>query len=132
MLEPEPARTPLLREREPIGKVLAVPGARQVIARLHLRVARVRPFEEIGGTPRERGHPGRGDVEPPVIRARAVGEALAGPRGLDEDNPAPERQGDASPVASRQQANCRERAAETAADDRDGGAFHGADFAQTR
>ena len=82
VLEREPARTPLLREREPIGKVSpyqAPAGSRPPAPPGRA----LRPFEEIGGTPRERGHPGRGDVQPPVIRARAVGETLAGPRGLD-------------------------------------------------
>ena len=120
VLELEPARASLLREREPVGKVFTVPGTRQVVARLHLRVTRACPFEEIGGTPCERGHLGRGDIEAPVFRARAIGEALAGPRGLDQDDTASKRQGSDAALASRQQADCRERSAEPAANDRNG------------
>ena len=102
VLELQPARASLLGEREAIGEVVAIPGARQEIAGHDFRVARARPAQEIVGPFGEGGHSFRGHVEPPEIGAAPIGQSLAGPCGLDEDDAAAEGQGGAAPAGSRQ------------------------------
>ena len=130
LVERQPARAPPPRGLEPVGEVVAVPGTRQEVAAGHQRIAGAREGEEIIRPLGKRGHPLGRHVEPPIIGAGAVGEALSGTAGLNQHDLAAKGQGRTAALGGRQQPNGRDRAGESATDDGNSCAAHGLDSAK--